>query len=129
MDLRRLAAGPHVIGNGDPDSRRLPKVARLLDEAEAISRGSAEDALAALEQTCATHLGDSHPPLEATCIHAGPYGTRSSALLRRGARLDRDVFRFASGPPCTHPYEDFTPLLTQLDRTGMRAGAAERTDA
>ena len=128
VELRRLAAGPHVIGNGDPDSRRLPKVARLLDEAEVIARGNADDALAALERTCATHLDSAHP-FEATCIHAGPYGTRSSTLLRRGARPDQDVFRFASGPPCTHRYEDFTPLLAQLDRTGMHPEAAERTDA
>ncbi len=128
IELQRVSAGPHVIGNGDPDSRRLPKVARLLDEAEAIARGSSDDALEALERTCATHLGGARP-LEDTCIHAGPYGTRSSALLRRGARPEQDVFRFSSGPPCTHRYEDFTPLLAQLDRTGMRAGAAERTHA
>jgi uncharacterized protein with NRDE domain len=127
-ELHRLSAGPHVIGNGDPDSRRLPKVARLLDEAEAIARGSADEALAALERTCSTHH-DPERPLESTCIHAGPYGTRSSTLLRRGARSEQDVFRFAGGPPCTHRYEDFTPLLAQLDRTGMRPGAAERTHA
>jgi uncharacterized protein with NRDE domain len=120
-EVKRLEAGVHVIGNGNPDSRRLPKVARLLDEAASIARGSADDALPALERVCAAHL-DGGSPLEATCIHAGPYGTRSSTLLRRGARPEQDVFRFASGPPCSHAYEDFTPLLAQL-------GAAERTDA
>ena len=126
--LRRLSAGPHVIGNGDPDSRRLPKVARLLDEAESIARGSAEQALSALEGTCAAH-GHAGSPLEATCIHAGPYGTRSSTLMRRTRRPEQDVFRFADGPPCSHGYRDFTPLLTQLDRTGRRTEAAERMDA
>jgi uncharacterized protein with NRDE domain len=125
-ELRRLGAGAHVIGNGDPNSRRLPKVARLLDEAEAIARGSAEAALPALERTCAAHRGDASP-LESTCIHAGAYGTHSSILLRRGA--GQDAFRFAAGPPCTHPYQDFTPLLERLDRTGTRAGAAERNHA
>jgi uncharacterized protein with NRDE domain len=95
-DVRRLDAGAHVIGNGDPDSRRLPKVARLL---------------------------------ESTCIHAGAYGTRSSTLMRRGSQPGQDVFHFAGGPPCRHAYQDFTPLLAQLDRPGMRAGAAERTHA
>lgn len=127
-ELRRLEAGVHVIGNGDPDSRRLPKVARLLDEAEAIARGNADDAMLALERTCAAHGSDGNA-LEATCIHAGLYGTRSSMLMRRGARPEQDVFRFASGPPCSHAYRDFTPLLSQLDRTGTRTGAAERNHA
>jgi uncharacterized protein with NRDE domain len=127
-ELRRLEAGAHVIGNGDPDSRRLPKVARLLDQAEAIARGAAADALPALERACAMHRSDGNP-LESTCIHAGAYGTRSSTLMRRGSRPDQDVFRFASGPPCSHAYENFTPLLAQLDRTGARAGAAERKHA
>jgi hypothetical protein len=128
-ELSRLSAGPHVIGNGDPDSRSLPKVARLLDEAGAIAKGSAAEALAALEGACAAHGSAGGAPLLATCIHAGGYGTRSSTLLRRGRRPDQDVFRFSDGPPCSHPYRDFTPLLTQLDQTGMRAGAAERTHA
>lgn len=127
-ELRRLSAGPHVIGNGDPDSRRLPKVARLLDEADGIARGSAEEALAALEGTCAAH-GNEGGPLLATCIHAGAYGTRSSTLMRRGRRPDQDVFRFSDGPPCSHGYRDFTGLLAQLDRTGMRTEAAERMHA
>jgi uncharacterized protein with NRDE domain len=126
-DVRRLEAGAHVIGNGDPDSRSRPKVARLLDEAEAIARGRPEQALAALARTCRTHRGGN--PLEDTCIHAGPYGTRSSALIRSGAEPAADVFRFANGPPCDSDYEDFTPLLTQLVRTGPRTGAATRNHA
>ena len=126
-ELRRLPAGAHVIGNGDPDSRHHPKTARLLDEAEAIARGPLVDALPALARTCRTHLGGS--PLEDTCIHAGSYGTRSSTLLRWGTEPEAGVFRFANGPPCTHEYEDFTTLLTQLDPAGMRAGAATRKHA
>ena len=127
-DLRRLAAGAHVIGNGDPDSRRLPKVARLLDEAESIARGRPEDALDGLARTCRTHRGGASP-FEDTCIHAGAYGTRSSALIRWGKSGGASAFRFASGPPCQTAYEDFTPLLTQLDETGMRPGAATRNHA
>lgn len=127
-ELRRLSAGPHVIGNGDPDSRRLPKVGRLLDEADEIAKGSADSALPALESLCAAHV-DASRPLEATCIHAGGYGTRSSTLLRFGLRADQDRLRFAAGPPCSHAYRDFTPLLVQLDRTGKREQAETRTHA
>jgi hypothetical protein len=126
-ELRRLEAGAHVIGNGDPDSRRLPKIARRLDEAEAIASRRSE--APARARACAPRTQATRIPSRATCIHAGGYGTRSSTLLRRGRRPDQDVFRFSDGPPCSHPYRDFTPLLTQLDQTGMRAGAAERTHA
>jgi hypothetical protein len=96
-ELRRLSAGPHVIGNGDPDSRRLPKVARLLDEADAIPRGSALEALAALEATCATHESAGAPsrrpaftpaPTERAaprCCRAGDAGTRTCSA----SRMDR----------------------------------------
>jgi uncharacterized protein with NRDE domain len=124
-ELSRLEAGPHVIGNGDPDDRRLPKLSRLLDESEAIARRGAEAALDALAQVCRQHRGG--PALEDTCIHAGPYGTRSSTLLRSG--VGAGEFRFASGPPCRHDYDDFTPLLTQLDPAGMRSGHATRKPA
>jgi uncharacterized protein with NRDE domain len=126
-DVRRLAAGPHVIGNGDPDSRSRPKLARLLDEAEAAAGGRPEQALASLARTCRTHLGGD--PFEDTCIHAGSYGTRSSTLLRWGTGPAADVFRFSNGPPCESDYEDFTPLLLQLGRTGLRTGAATRDHA
>jgi uncharacterized protein with NRDE domain len=127
-EIRRLTPGPHVIGNGDPDDRSRPKLARLLDEAEVIARAPASEALPALARVCATHVGDANP-LESTCIHAGGYGTRSSTLLRRGTPPGEEVFRFASGPPCSHAYQDYSPLLAQLDPAGMRAGASERKHA
>ncbi len=125
---RRLSAGAHVVGNGDPDSRRLPKVARLLDEVGPLTGQSSDEALAALGQTCRSHRGGENP-LEDTCIHTERYGTRSSALLRFGSRPESHLFRFSDGAPCEHPYQDFTPLLAQLDRTGPRAGAAKRGHA
>jgi uncharacterized protein with NRDE domain len=126
-ELRRLAPGAHVIGNADPDSRRSPKGARLLGEAEAIAAGALADAWPALARSCRVHRGGS--PLEDTCIHAGPYGTRSSALLRWGSRSEANAFHFANGAPCTTDYEDFTSLLTQLDRDGLQAGAGTRKNA
>ena len=49
-------------------------------------------------------------------MHAGEYGTRSSALLWLAEAEVESVFRFAAGPPCTNEYEDFTPLLRELAR-------------
>ncbi|MBM3266135.1 MAG: hypothetical protein FJZ01_00675, partial [Candidatus Sericytochromatia bacterium] len=40
--------------------------------------------------------------LGAACVHAGPYGTRSSTLLRLPASGPPEL-RYTAGPPCTHP--------------------------
>ncbi|MEN8159584.1 MAG: NRDE family protein [Myxococcota bacterium] len=125
---RRLAAGAHVIGNGDPNSSRHPKVARLQGEVRPLVAGSSDQALEALGAVCRSHRGGANP-LEDTCIHTDRYGTRSSTLLRWGSRPEAHAFHFADGAPCERPYQDFTPLLAQLERTGARAGAATRDHA
>ena len=115
-DVRALAPGAHVIGNADPDARDVPKVRAALERAEAIARGNAseiEDGLAAL---CRGH--DAGASRGSTCVHFGGYGTRSSTLLRLGS--GEDLLRHADGPPCTSPYRDFTPLLTQLGTPAER---------
>jgi len=43
------------------------------------------------------------------CLHENGYGTRSSSLIRLGAR---DEYRFAPGPPCETAYE---PVATDAD--------------
>jgi uncharacterized protein with NRDE domain len=109
----RLAPGPHVIGNADPDAREVPKVSRLLEEAERACEAPPERLLEALGGICRRH-GAGARPLDDTCIHAGPYGTRSSTLLRLSAAPTESLWWYADGPPCTTPYRDFTPLLRQL---------------
>ena len=122
-----LEPGAHVIGNADPDDRRVPKIARLLAEAERVAAGSAVHALDALAARCRVH-GAGASPFEDTCIHAGGYGTRSSTLLRLDAASPE--LRFADGPPCETRYDDLTPLLRELDReSGSFRDTAERTVA
>ena len=113
--VRVLEPGAHVIGNADPDDASVPKIARLLGEAERIAGGSEADALDALTALCRSHEARSENAFERTCIHAGDYGTHSSIVLRRGPRREADVLRFASGAPCETAYEDLTPLLRELD--------------
>jgi uncharacterized protein with NRDE domain len=113
--VRVLAPGAHVIGNADPNDNQVPKIARLLVEAERIARGPEEAALGALAALCRSHDARSDSPLESTCIHTAEYGTRSSTVLRRGSQRAADVLRFASGAPCETAYEDLTPLLRALD--------------
>lgn len=112
--VRELASGVHVIGNADPDDRRVPKIDRLLEEARRASELEGDKLTEALEQTLRGHVGEP-APLAHTCIHAGAYGTRSSMLLRLGPD---PAWWYADGPPCRTPYEDYTFLLHQLDRGG-----------
>jgi uncharacterized protein with NRDE domain len=111
--VRELAPGVHVIGNADPDDVRVPKIARLMEASERVASGPEHAALDALAALCRSHDGGAGP-LERTCIHTPEYGTRSSTLLRRGAAREADALRFASGAPCSAPYEDLTPLLREL---------------
>ncbi len=103
-----LAPGAHVIGNVHP-MEESPKVARIKREIAKVAEGPADGMLDRMAALCRSHEGDD--PLAATCVHAGGYGTRSSTLLRTGASPE---LRYASGAPCTHAYDDFTPSLRAL---------------
>ena len=110
--VQEIAPGVHVVGNADPDAREIPKIARLIDRAESAAVGPPEALLPALAAVCRGHDGAS--PRDAACIHAGRYGTRSSALLRLGVHGTEGELWFADGPPCEAPYQDFSPLLRAL---------------
>ena len=43
--------------------------------------------------------------------------TRSSTLLKLGDADGESVLLFADRAPCVSEYEDFTPLLRELDRS------------
>jgi uncharacterized protein with NRDE domain len=117
-ERRDLAPGAHVIGNVHPDEPSV-KLARLRDEAAALVReGASFDALAGV---CRHHVEGS--PVESTCVHAGPYGTRSSTLLRLGAEPS---LHYADGPPCEAPYRDLTPLLRDLGIVPAQEGVQAR---
>ena len=123
--VTELSPGAHIIGNADPDDASVPKVARLLGEAERVAGGRVEDALDDLLAVLRQHECGA-TPLEDSCIHAGEYGTRSTLLLRRTTEGDTDVLRFADGAPCEVEPEDMTPLLKELRASSVRAGQATR---
>lgn len=118
-----LAPGAHVIGNADPDDRSHPKVGRLMQEIAPIAEGPLDEAVPALAGVLRMHVpkGDTRTPVEATCIHAGSYGTRSSTLFVHGLRREEDLLLYAEGPPCETSFEDMTPLLAELDLTAGTA--------
>ncbi len=121
-----LAPGVHVVGNADPDDRRDPKVASLLERAEAAAALAPEERLGALASICRSHEGPSGP-LGPPCVHAGRYGTRSSTLLRLARDPARTALHHADGPPCETAHEDHGALLRELQ--GSHGFGAEANDA
>jgi uncharacterized protein with NRDE domain len=124
-NVTELAPGAHLIGNADPDDRSVPKVARLLEQAERVAAGPAEWWLEGLSAVCRSH--DGAGPLASACVHAGDYGTRSSTLLKLAANPAHSELRFADGPPCRNEYEEFSPLLQQLLSVERGAGEIARS--
>jgi len=112
--LWKLEPGVHVIGNADPNARDVTKIRRTLERANGIREGDDARIAAGLEGICRTH-DHGVDPLASPCVHAGGYGTRSSALMRLGPS---SFLRHADGPPCTVSYRDLTPLLDELGQLG-----------
>lgn len=126
--VETLAPGVHVVGNADPDDRAIPKIARLLDRAEAARRRPGDGLLDALAEICRGHENAGRPREDA-CIHLGGYGTRSSMLLRLSERTSEDVWRWADGAPCSTSYENVTDLLHSLGRERSATGGGFETRA
>jgi uncharacterized protein with NRDE domain len=101
-------AGATVLCSG-PDPAALAARRQTIDSALPDLLGRPwPDLATGLGRLLATH--DATHPLRSVCVHAGPYGTRSSTLVavdpgRVAAYLHAD------GPPCTRPFEDMTSLL------------------
>jgi len=117
-----LQPGPHVIGNVHPSDDTSPKLARQRREVDRAMRAPEEALLGGLAEVCGSHAGKG--PLEHTCVHAEPYGTCSSTLLRLGP--DDAELRYADGAPCRRGYRDFTHLLSELDLGPPRTEGSKR---
>jgi uncharacterized protein with NRDE domain len=106
-----LDAGVHVIGNLHP-LERSQKLERMRGRAQRAADAPAHGVLEELAALCRDHEGEG--ALDAACVHAGEYGTRSSTLLRVGG-ADGGALHFAAGAPCKSPYRDLSFLLGELD--------------
>lgn len=109
-----LPSGPTVICNADPAAPPTPKLTKLLARANQISARAPRDVLDELAKICRSHDSEGDA-FRSACIHAGEYGTRSSALIRFGEDPRDTEFRFTDQPPCESEYQDYTPLLRELD--------------
>jgi uncharacterized protein with NRDE domain len=119
-----LEAGVFVIGNAPLDAPVPSKVERLRGRVRSAAAAPAQAVLDELGALCRDHEAGERGALDAVCVHTEGYGTRSSALLRvaeDGLADAESIFHFAGGAPCESEYDDFTPLLRELARSGRFA--------
>ena len=116
--VEALAPGVHVLENRPlrPASAKAARIAARA-AAAAAAAGDVERLLAGLGALLGDHDAPEEPAaarpreVEATCVHAGPYGTRSAALvLVPPVGLPR--VRAAEGSPCATALLDRTALWT-----------------
>ena len=115
---RTLEPGLHVLENRplEGPSAKADLVRGRLAELEELGAAAtverlaeilrSHDAPSAEERRAA---GSERPgAAEAACVHLGPYGTRSSTIVRLGPTGPPRLWS-AEGPPCTHRYTEATP--------------------
>ena len=104
-----LEPGVHVLEN-----RALHEPSRKVDLVRAsLGRAaSGDDVVTAFRRALTDHTNPEgeERPNAANCVHLEHFGTRSSCLVRVGARHEPPRMWVADGPPCTTPYRDVTGL-------------------
>lgn len=130
--VQPLAPGVHVLENRPllPASPKARRVAEALAEAttwrgDALVRGLAEvlrlhdvpdgGEPPAVAERAPRPDALARVALGAPCVHAGPYGTRSSSIVvvptsAAAATPEPPRVHFADGPPCQAPFEDRSAL-------------------
>ena len=109
MEVRQLAAGVHVVGNGRPDDADDPKVARALSLIGAP--GDIEQALRMLPDVLRDGGAGPNAP-DAICVQGNTYGTLCSTIIALHDREPRrSYYLFADGSPRDCEYADLSHLL------------------
>jgi uncharacterized protein with NRDE domain len=112
VETEALGPGIHVLCNRDLDDLNVPKIARIRGALRRLDlEAPVETLMGGLAELLCSHE-PADRPLEAVCIHAGGYGTRSSAILALGE--DRWRYWHADGPPCATKYRNLSKLLHEL---------------
>lgn len=122
LEATSLGPGLHVLENR-PLSAPSPKVDWVRSALPDLERLPAEQLLPALERVLRSNeippgvrdaVAAEGPPFRpfetfAPCVHAGPYGTRSSMIvLVPRARRARPDIRYTDGAPCVSGFQEAT---------------------
>src|SRR5258707_7432858 len=110
--VRPMDRGWHVITHQELDDPNEPRTKWILEDIARKEPGSVEEAFDLLAGYLRWEGGEGRP---AVCLHRESFPTVSSTLLALGVPDGSVSYRHSSGPPCTTPYQDYTPLLTQGD--------------
>ncbi|MBI3272490.1 MAG: NRDE family protein [Planctomycetes bacterium] len=145
-EVRELPPGLHVLENRPIDAPSA-KAASARRRLEALAGAGEESLVRGLRALLADHdvpaaaveddvpAADdarndgeprpaSPPQTRAACVHAGPYGTRSSTIVRVPATpRERPAVQFADGPPCQGGWQEGGHLW--LPRFAVPGGANE----
>jgi uncharacterized protein with NRDE domain len=113
--VRRLARGVHVLENrplGEP-SAKVTRVHRLLRTLDVADRRRLRRTLSSVlaDHVVPDEVDDEHDDsrakeVRACCVHAGPYGTRSSTLIEVPGGAGPPSVWVAGRAPCTAPFVD-----------------------
>ena len=110
LELTELPPGLHLITNlalNDPTCPRIAKSHKLFAALDLPTReGDVPRMLGSLRSVLSDHetaLDPRTTEIDTLCVHRGPYGTRSSAVV---AHFTFDGLRYwhAPGPPCVTDY-------------------------
>ena len=109
IKVQTLPVGVHLMTNlevNDPTCPRIAKSHRLFEAVEVT--GDEEKLLPRLRPILADHATQLDPRAEegdnSLCIHAGPYGTRSSAIIALDS-TGGTRFWHTEGPPCRNDFQ------------------------
>ena len=112
----RLSTGIHVLENR-PLGAPSPKVRNVLRMLEGVEERRGPELVSFLAAVLGNHEiptgegRDERPSeVEAACVHAGPYGTRSSTIVVVPPGDERPGVWYADGPPCRTEFANSSTL-------------------
>ncbi|HID78223.1 MAG TPA: hypothetical protein EYP56_19795 [Planctomycetaceae bacterium] len=112
IHVQRITPGLHLLTNGQMDDNldeRQQYVRRLLT----LQRLDSAVAFLAVASRTFSRKADPSGG-RGVVVTGGVYGTVSSTLIALGEKTQNCIYQYAHGPPCDHPYEDYSALLRQV---------------
>jgi len=115
ISRKELMPGLHVITERSFDAAPSQREEQLIAESRRLA-DLAEPPLSELIDALKVHREE---PIESTCVHLAElnYGTRSASIIHFDEAGPRS-YRYAPGPPCCNPFEDFSQAML----AGLRSG-------
>jgi uncharacterized protein with NRDE domain len=111
LRVRPLPPGLHVLANGDVNDATDRRVGHALWWLGQRPYAAAGHCVRALQELCAQH----EPGSPAMCLRGAEGGTVSSSVVALRRPLGTGTYLHAQGPPDRTPYEDYSPLLRELE--------------